>query len=157
MTAHHAPDPSVLLRPGKGLEFVAFDSRGMLLKRREKAHVAGGGDSEGEESLDTRKNFVETAAWVPDLATDGAGRVTTKIKLPDNLTEFRMMAVVVDDVGAGGNAEAGFTVSKPLMLEPVMPRFALRGDAFEAAAMVHNNTDAKVVALEPGQTWEAEP
>lgn len=146
MTAHHAPDPSVLLRPGKGLDFVAFDSRGILLKRREKAHVAGGGDSEGEESLDTRKNFVETAAWIPNLATDGAGRVTTKIKLPDNLTEFRMMAVVVDDVGAGGNAEAGFTVSKPLMLEPVMPRFALRGDAFEAAAMVHNNTDGKIDA-----------
>lgn len=146
MTAFHAIDPSLALRPGKGLDFRAFDTRGVLLRRRERAHVAGDGGEGAEESLDTRKSFVETAAWLPDLVTDDRGRATAKIKLPDNLTEFRMMAVVVDDAGAGGSAEAGFTVSKPLLLEPVMPRFALRGDAFEAAAMVHNNTDAPVAA-----------
>lgn len=146
MTSFHAKDPVTALRQGRGLDFRITDSRAALLKRRERAHVAGGGDGTGEDALDTRKNFVETAAWLPDLTTDDKGRVVTKIKLPDNLTEFRMMAVVVDETGRGGSAESSFVVSKPVLLDPVMPRFALRGDTFEAAAMVHNNTDAAVTA-----------
>ncbi|AKU98143.1 hypothetical protein AKJ09_04807 [Labilithrix luteola] len=146
MTSFHAKDPVTALRQGRGLDFRITDSRAALLKRRERAHVAGGGDGTGEDALDTRKNFVETAAWLPDLTTDDKGRVVTKVKLPDNLTEFRMMAVVVDDTGRGGSAESSFVVSKPLLLDPVMPRFALRGDTFEAAAMVHNNTDAAASA-----------
>jgi uncharacterized protein YfaS (alpha-2-macroglobulin family) len=146
MTAFHAKDPADVLRPGRPLTFVDSDSRAALIRRREKAHAAGGGDSSGEDELDTRKNFVETAAWLPDLVTDDKGRATAKIKLPDNLTEFRMTAVVVDDAGAGGTAESSFVVSKPLLLEPIMPRFAARGDTFEAAAMAHNNTDAPVTA-----------
>ncbi|MDB4944306.1 MAG: hypothetical protein JWP97_3840 [Labilithrix sp.] len=146
MTAYHPRDPVTALRPGRGLEFGIVDSRASLLRRREKAHTAGGGDSEGEESLDTRRSFVETAAWLPDLVTDQDGIIRTKVKLPDNLTEFRMTAVVLDEQGAGGTAESSFVVTRPLLLEPVMPRFALRGDAFEAAALVHNNTDADVKA-----------
>jgi uncharacterized protein YfaS (alpha-2-macroglobulin family) len=146
MTAYHPKDPVTALRPGRGLDFRLTDSRGAMLRRREKAHTAGDGSSEGEESLDTRKNFVETAAWLPDLVTDGEGRAKAKVRLPDNLTELRMTAVVVDDIGGGGTSESSFVVSKPLLLEPIMPRFALRGDRFEAAAMVHNNTDAPVAA-----------
>lgn len=146
MTAYHPKDPVATLRPGRGLDFRITDSRASMLRRRERAHTAGGGDSEGEESLDTRKNFVETAAWLPDLVTDGDGRVKAKVKLADNLTEFRMTAVAVDDVGGGGTAESSFVVTRSLFLEPIMPRFALRGDRFEAAAMVHNNNDVPVSA-----------
>lgn len=146
MTSFHAKDAATELHPGRNLAFSMIDSRAAMLARREKAHVAGGGDGSGEDELNTRRKFVETAAWLPNLTTDGNGNVTAKVKLPDNLTEFRMMAVVVDDVGRGGSAESSFVVSKALMLEPVMPRFALRGDTFEAAAMVHNNTDAPVAA-----------
>ncbi|MCL2726262.1 MAG: MG2 domain-containing protein [Polyangiaceae bacterium] len=146
MTSFHAKDPSTDLRKGRALDFLIADSRNFMLARRDRAHVAGGGGAYRDEALDTRKNFVETAAWLPDLVTDDKGRVTAKVKLPDNLTEFRMMAVVIDEIGRGGSAESSFTVSKSLMLEPVMPRFALRGDTFEAAAMVHNNTDAPVQA-----------
>ncbi len=146
MTAYHPQDPVTALRPGRSLDFHLTDSRGSMLRRREKAHTAGGGDSEGEESLDTRKNFVETAAWLPDLVTDGEGRVKVKVKLPDNLTEMRMTAVAVDDIGGGGTSESSFVITRPLLLEPIMPRFALRGDRFDGAAVVHNNTDAPVAA-----------
>jgi alpha-2-macroglobulin len=146
MTSFHAKDPVNALRPGRSLDFRLTDSRAWLMSRRERAHVAGDGDSEGEDALDTRKNFVETAAWLPSLVTDAEGRAIAKIDLPDNLTEFRMMAVVLDDAGRGGSAESSFVVTKPVLLDPVMPRFARRGDRFEAAAIVHNNTDAAVPA-----------
>lgn len=146
MTGFHAKDAATALHPGLALSFFASDTRTGLLQRREKGHVAGGGDGTGEDALDARKNFVETAAWLPNLTTDGNGNVTAKFKLPDNLTEFRTMAVVVDDKGRGGSSESSFVVTKALLLEPAMPAFALRGDTFEAAAMVHNNTDAAVRA-----------
>ena len=144
MTSFHAKDPSVALRYGQPLAFRASDSRSWIMSRREKAHVAGGGDSAGEDALDTRKNFVETLAFLPNLVTDDQGRIRTKVKLPDNLTEFRMMVVAIDDGTTAGTAESSFVVTKPLLLDPVMPRFAQRGDHFEAAAMVHNTTDAPV-------------
>lgn len=146
LTGFHAKDPARSLRVGWPLSFRAVDSRGWILRRREKAHVAGGGDSEGEDALDTRRDFVETAAWLPNLRTDGEGRIKTKVKLPDNLTEFRMMAVAIDDEVGTGTAESSFVVTKPVLLDPVMPRFAQRGDRFEAAAIVHNTTDAPVAA-----------
>lgn len=145
LTNHHAKDPKTALQIGRDLGFRAFDTRGWMLRRRERAHVAGGGEG-GEDESGVRKAFAETAAFLPNLVTDGAGRVTAKVTLPDNLTEFRMMAIVVDDVGSGGAAESSFTVTKPVMLDPVMPRFAMKGDTFEAAAMVHNTTDAPVQA-----------
>ncbi len=145
LTNHHAKDPVAALHPGRELGFRVFDTRGWLVRRREKAHVAGGGES-GDEDGATRRKFLETVAFLPDLVTDAKGRATVKVQLPDNLTELRMMAVVVDDAGAGGNAESSFVVTKPIMLDPVLPRFALRGDRFEAAAMVHNTTDAPIAA-----------
>ncbi len=145
LTNHHAKDPKTALQVGRDLGFRAFDTRGWMLRRREKAHVAGGGEG-GEDESGVRRAFAETAAFLPNLVTDDAGRVTAKVTLPDNLTEFRMMAIVVDDLGRGGAAESSFTVTKPVMLDPVMPRFAMKGDTFEAAAMVHNTTDAPVQA-----------
>lgn len=142
LTDFHVKDPTAALHPPRALEFSASDSRAFLFRRKEKAHVAGGGGADDNDSVDTRKDFVETAAWLPALTTDDRGRVTTKVKLPDNLTEFRMMATVVSDDGSAGVAEEGLIVTRPFLLEPVMPAFALKGDKLELAAMVHNNTGA---------------
>lgn len=147
LTGFHAPDPAKALHPGRGLGFEYTDTRQWLLQRRERAHVAGGGDGGGgEQSVNTRRNFVETAAFLPNLTTDAQGRARATFRLPDNLTELRMMAVAVDAVGRGGAAESSFTVTKPVLVDPVMPRFALRGDTFEAAAIVHNTTPAELEA-----------
>jgi len=142
LTDFHAKDPTGPLHPARALSFSAADSRALLFRRREKAHVAGGGGADERDSIDTRKDFVETAAWLPALSTDGRGRATAKITLPDNLTEFRMMATVVGEDGSAGVAENGLVVTRPFLLEPILPAFALRGDKLEIGAMVHNNTDA---------------
>ncbi len=146
LTNHHAKDPTEALHPPRPLGFSAVDSRELLFRRREKAHVAGGGSSEEADLVDTRKDFVETLAWLPALTTDASGRATARVKLKDNLTEFRMMATVVDASGGAGVAENGFVVARPFLLDPVMPGFALAGDRLEIAAMVHNNTDRPIVA-----------
>ncbi len=148
LTGFHAVDPTVALRPGHPLAFRTFDTRQDLAEWLNRSHVAGdGGGEEGAASIvAARRNFVQTALWIPDLHTDASGHASTKLHLPDNLTEFRMMAVVIDRDGKAAGSEASFTVQKPLMLVPVVPRFALTGDTLEAAAMLHNNTKEKVQA-----------
>ncbi len=146
LTNFHAIDPVPALRPGRALSFHLRDSRQGLAALFERSHTAGDGGA-GEGSVtSTRKDFVETALWKPDLRTDASGKVVLKLRLPDNLTQFRMMAVALDDEGKGAASEASFTVKKPLMLVPVLPRFASVGDHFEAAALVHNNTADPVTA-----------
>jgi alpha-2-macroglobulin len=148
LTSFHAIDPVPLLHPGRALAFKLRDSRRGLAELFERSHTAGDGEGGKDHATigETRKKFVETALWRPDLRTDANGRATVKFKLPDNLTQFRIMAVVLDDEGKGAASEAAFTVRKPVMLVPIVPRFAAAGDRFEAAAMLHNNTGDPITA-----------
>jgi len=61
------------------------------------------------------------------------------VTLPDNLTRWRVIAVAAS-AGRFGTAHASFEVSKPLMIESGLPRFACLGDAFEGRWVVHNRT-----------------
>ncbi|MCB9704356.1 MAG: hypothetical protein H6711_20885 [Myxococcales bacterium] len=140
LTNFHAADPVKALRPGMPLRFEVADSRNALATLLGLSQSAGDGMA-GDEAANARKNFLETALWKPDLRTDASGKAEVSFTLPDNLTRFRMMAVVLDQKGKGGNAESSFTVRRPLMMIPAIPRFAAVGDTFEAAAMVHNNEE----------------
>jgi hypothetical protein len=147
MTNFHAADPAAALRPGQPLRFSVNDTRDRLAALLEHSQTAGDGAGDGSSTTNNaRKNFVQTAYWKPDLRTDSKGRATATFKLPDNLTRFRMMAVVIDKVGKGVGAESEFTVRRPVMMVPVVPRFAAVGDSFEVAAMLHNNTDQPLSA-----------
>jgi uncharacterized protein YfaS (alpha-2-macroglobulin family) len=148
LTSFHATDPTGAFRPGSPLFFRAFDTRQDLADWITRSHVAGdgGGEEGGASIVSTRRSFVLTALWLPALRVDARGHAVAKLHLPDNLTEFRMMAVAIDHDGKAASSEASFTVRKPLMMVPVVPRFALVGDHFEVAGMLHNNTSADVDA-----------
>lgn len=146
LTGFHAKDPTDALHPARALGFSAYDSRQILFRRRDKAHVAGGGGADEEAALDTRTEIVETAAWLPALVTDASGKATAKVTLPDNLGEFRMMATAVDAEGSAGVAEGSILVTRPYLLAPVIPPFVLDGDKVEIGVLAHNNTDAEVRA-----------
>lgn len=147
LTDFHPIDPAVALRPGRGLSFQVRDSRSDLGELFGRSHVAGDGGGVALSTItEARKKFVETALFRPDIRTDQNGHASVKFKLPDNLTEFRIMAVALDREGKGTRAESSFTVKKPVMLVPVVPRFARVGDKFEAAAMLHNETPTAIAA-----------
>ncbi|HRI67865.1 MAG TPA: alpha-2-macroglobulin family protein [Polyangium sp.] len=147
LTDFHPIDPATALRPGHGLSFRIRDSRTDLGDLFGRSHVAGDGGGVALSTItEARKKFVETALFRPDVRTDQNGHASVKFKLPDNLTEFRIMAVALDREGKGARTESSFTVKKPVMLVPVVPRFARVGDKFEAAAMLHNETSATLAA-----------
>ena len=101
----------------------------------------GGDSSAGSESR-VRSKFVNSAFWAPHLVTNDEGVARFSFTAPDNLTAFRVMAVAADDGTRFGSAEKRFTIKKPLLAKPVLPRFAGEGDKVEVGVVVHNYTGA---------------
>lgn len=100
---------------------------------------SGGPDKVAEVRI--RKDFRDTAEWVPSLVTDKDGIAKATIKFPDNLTTWR---ATVRAVSMG--TEVGSTVSKVIATQDLIvrvstPRFFTQGDQGFITAVVHNYTD----------------
>jgi alpha-2-macroglobulin len=108
------------------------------------------GDDSGSVVSDTnapiqmRANFDALAAFAPRAKTDAQGHVTVPVKLPDNLTRYRVMAIVAAGDRLFGADESTLTARLPVMARPSAPRFLNFGDRFELPVVVQNQTDVPV-------------
>ncbi len=89
-----------------------------------------------------RTDFSALALFAASLPTDAEGRARVSVKLPDNLTRYRVMAVAVEGARRFGSGEATLVARLPLMVRPSAPRFLNFGDRFELPVVVQNQTDA---------------
>lgn len=118
-------------------------------------------DKDGEAAPDkpftVRKNFDALAIYKGALATDASGKTTVKVKLPDNLTRYRVMAVAVKEGDLYGSADSLLTARLPVMVRPSLPRFLNFGDRARLPVVIQNQTDApmkvEVVGEANGVTW----
>lgn len=97
------------------------------------------------EEIALRENFNALAIFAPSVRTDANGRAQVKVKLPDNLTRYRVLAVAVVGGNQFGAGESTITARLPLMARPSAPRFLNFGDRFELPIVVQNQTDAPLV------------
>ncbi len=88
-----------------------------------------------------RQNFNALAVFAPTVHTDANGRAQVQVKLPDNLTRYRVMAIAVDQAKQFGSGESTITARLPLMARPSAPRFLNFGDRFELPIVLQNQTD----------------
>jgi alpha-2-macroglobulin len=91
-------------------------------------------------SIGLRKNFNALAVFAASLPTDAAGRARVKVKLPDNLTRYRVTAVAVAGGRLAGSGESVITARLPLMARPSAPRFLNFGDRAELPVVLQNQT-----------------
>ncbi|MFZ1389325.1 MAG: DUF6049 family protein [Thiolinea sp.] len=103
--------------------------------------VSGASGGAAPSAMVARTNFNPLAAFVPNLITDAQGQVTTMVKLPDNLTRYRIMAVAAKDATHYGKGESHLTARKELMVRPSAPRFLNFGDSFELPVVLQNQSD----------------
>ena len=89
-----------------------------------------------------RTDFDPLAVFTPTLATDAQGKAQVEIKLPDNLTRYRVMAVAVAGGKQFGSGESTITARLPLMVRASPPRFLNFGDRFELPVVLQNQTDS---------------
>jgi uncharacterized protein YfaS (alpha-2-macroglobulin family) len=93
-----------------------------------------------------RENFNALAAFAPSVRTAVNGRARVRVKLPDNLTRYRVMAVAVAGGKQFGTGESAITARLPVMARPSAPRFLNFGDRFELPIVVQNQTNAAISA-----------
>ncbi len=93
------------------------------------------------DQIQVRTNFDALAFFAASLPTDANGRASVTVKLPDNLTRYRVMAVAVAGEKQFGTGEAAITARLPLMARPSAPRFLNFGDRLELPVVVQNQTD----------------
>ena len=149
LTGHQTPNPNDTLNAPWDLQIATGQSLGNLhsedpdeLYFGNKGFVIGGGGEggDGSDANRVRKNFKALAFWRGSLITDRNGRVSASFTAPDNLTEYRLIAVAAHD-NRFASADTPLTIHKPLIVEPALPAFANVGDRIDLRAVLHNNTD----------------
>ncbi|MEW6400523.1 MAG: Ig-like domain-containing protein [Chloroflexota bacterium] len=94
------------------------------------------------QAIDVRADFNPLANFSPTVRTGSNGEARVYVKLPDNLTRYRVMSVAVDRNGNQfGTGESNLTAQLPLMVRPSAPRFLNFGDTFELPVVLQNQTD----------------
>ncbi|HUJ59836.1 MAG TPA: Ig-like domain-containing protein [Kofleriaceae bacterium] len=93
-------------------------------------------------AIAVRSNFNPLAAFAPAVKTGADGRAVVEVKLPDNLTRYRIVAIAVAGERQFGKGESALTARLPLMVRPSPPRFLNFGDTFRLPVVVQNQTDA---------------
>ncbi len=128
LTGYQTPDPGATFHAPFPLSVWTGQSLGDLLPGNpleqdfaNKGYVIGGGG--GGFGLDPdriRKDFKALAFWEAALVTDANGVVRAKAVAPDNLTTFRVIAVVAEG-NRFGSGETPVVINKPLIIEPALP------------------------------------
>jgi uncharacterized protein YfaS (alpha-2-macroglobulin family) len=98
--------------------------------------------TEDEKSaINIRKNFDALAIYSPSVRTDSSGKATVSVKLPDNLTRYRITAVAVTKSKQFGLGESSLTARQDLMVRPSAPRFMNFGDRAELPVVLQNQSN----------------
>jgi len=92
-----------------------------------------------------RRDFSDSAFWNAAVRTDDRGEGTVTFKLPDSLTNWRVVVTGITDDMHVGQTEDTFRTYKPIMVWPMIPRVFTEGDKVRVFARVHNRTDGEQV------------
>ncbi|WP_232538733.1 alpha-2-macroglobulin family protein [Chitinophaga tropicalis] len=95
-----------------------------------------------DESVQPRKNFNETAFFLPELRTDENGDISFNFTVPEALTRWRFLGLAHTKDAAFGAVESSVVTQKPLMVQPNAPRFMREGDKIRFSAKISNMADS---------------
>lgn len=101
----------------------------------------GGGDGGGALGMTPRNNFPDTAYWEPDVRTDAQGEATITLRLPDNLTSWRLTAKAITVDTQVGETYLNLSTHQEIVVRPLLPRTLILSDTVDLSAIVHNYGD----------------
>ncbi len=134
-----------LAAPASAEEKGNFAAPRMQMARAKSAMLADARDfkdgADPQPKIALRTNFDSLAYFNPNLLTDSSGEASVEVKLPDNLTRYRVMAVAVSGEKLCGKGATTITARLPLMVRPSAPRFLNFGDKCEMPVVLQNQTD----------------
>ncbi len=116
----------------------------------------GSPDDEEPSTASPRREFPDTAYWASSLETGPDGTVQVTLNLPDTLTTWKALARAVTRTTQAGQGSAELLVTKAIIADPALPRFAVQGDTFALDVLARNYTAGELegsVAIDtPGLT-----
>lgn len=107
--------------------------------------AGGNGNDSPDATVQLRDDGIKTAFFLPGLVTDENGEVTFTFDVPNRNTQWQFSAVAYTDDMRAAAINRTVTASKPLMVEPNLPRFVRKGDSMTLKATVMNNSDIRRV------------
>ncbi|MBS1761124.1 MAG: alpha-2-macroglobulin [Bacteroidetes bacterium] len=102
-----------------------------------------------------RKNFNETAFFLPDLRTDSTGAIEFSFTMPEALTRWKFMALAHTKDASFGYSTKEIITQKDLMVQPNAPRFLREGDKLEFSSKIVNMTDKEITGTAELQLFDA--
>ncbi len=91
---------------------------------------------------DYRMPEVPVAMWQPVLTTAADGSLEVTFTAPNANTTWGVRGLTYNKQLLSGLFDADIIASKPVMVQPQLPRFVRTGDKIELTAMVQNATDS---------------
>jgi hypothetical protein len=88
-----------------------------------------------------RKWFPDTFFWSAHVRTGSDGKASLKLKTPDSLTRWRVVARAVSGADGFGSAVSSVCTRKNVVLRLIAPRFYTEGDEGTVLTVVHNNME----------------
>ncbi len=147
LIAQETPDPFSYFYAKRALGVDSYDIFSLLLPELPPVHEkspAGGG------KYDKLGQFVRTEGirrvkpvsyWSGPLKTDGSGRVSYSVELPEFNGALRIMAVCLSG-GKFGSAHAMTRIKAPLIITPTFPRSLAMGDKALIPVTLRNESKA---------------
>ncbi|MBW7885027.1 MAG: hypothetical protein H3C34_20810, partial [Caldilineaceae bacterium] len=102
------------------------------------AESGKGGGGGGGDGLEIREEFADTAFWRADFVSDENGVIEFSVKLPENLTTWRLTAKAITPDTRVGEVTNDIVATKELQVRPLLPRFFTAGDRAVIGGMVAN-------------------
>jgi uncharacterized protein YfaS (alpha-2-macroglobulin family) len=117
------------------------DTRNRIVGRLLEEEAPGGDGAENDESREgtqhrrVRKNFQTVPYYQATVQVPASGKLTVKVPLSDDLTNFMVRAIAVSGAERAGVHESKLKVRLPVLVQPQLPRFARQGDKFDGGGV----------------------
>ena len=105
----------------------------------------GAENDAGQTGSFIRQDFSDSAYWNAQVRTDADGKACVEFKVPDSYTNWQVSVVAVSKNMHVGQHKSAFSIAKPIMVSPIVPRLCTEGDTVQVGANIHNRTDKKQV------------
>jgi uncharacterized protein YfaS (alpha-2-macroglobulin family) len=143
-----APAPVARQLEGKvaGLD-VTNDTVARPKQDAESPATPGAAQTAEASTIQIRKNFNETAFFLPDLKTDSMGNISFGFTIPEALTTWKFQAMAHTKDAAFGYSTKEIVTQKKLMVQPNAPRFFREGDRMELSTKIVNMSDKELTGI----------
>jgi len=127
---------------------MAMDEATPMAAFAAEAAAPAGPGAEGGEAAEmvqptVRTQFADTALWVGAIETDSKGTAEVSLKMPENLTTWRIKVWAMGHGTKVGQGQTDVVTRKDLILRMQAPRFFVEKDEVVLSANVHNYLDSK--------------